>query len=837
MSSDALDPKASVSLPAEDLAMTPLDAVTHLGSLDFFTSSPAERHPGAVSETGSSQAPLLPRAQQLGNATMSISTNEGRLGVSHPHLLRPLEIVESIRSLHELHQKGGLTNEEFAQAKQHVLESCSSSASTLKSKSKQSRRPRHHRRSRRSHNNSASISPSTRSRQPRDARARASGDHSFKTTSHRYSRSSSSSSSKSSSSSSSSNRFIIVARSNVWRTLNAVTEEGLFNPYSMDDNHLRLDYSDPAPMARSPLLSGGGGGAVVGSSSGARGGRMRECCNGAHRRGGYGEVPSEDPLINLAGGAAGLAIPSATASTTKGGVFTPCGSGALGYTAAATGGSIARHATSPTGLDGSDKTKYGALLHRDDGAHAVVALPHIRVELHKDDVVCITYFNSRGGSGSCFTDVELHPSQMRDPIFAHKGQSHVMPNRPGAAAPKYDGISPVTVATTNQYMPVSQVGEMPLEERRAWEEMSTARSSSTPKSADSSYFEQSFNWYWVDVTGRDASRQRYTATLRYLTQHFKLCESFLVDREHHLTLPGVFESPIYPGQFLLNLRVASDRIAISDDSVMELTNRWIIVVDLKQHIVITLHRVDTHSMANLRSQWKRVIENSDVSFQEFLLKIIDDAIHTYQLSLDVHTALLEKCEAKLFVEKPSVRTPGVSGDYIDMRILRHFAGSSRSKFLHRLLDEHDSSPMNKGEMNGFLHHLHRRTSVQHRMLTVTQTVLAKAFTKLRLCSREMAEQMCASCIEINDRAMGVRDDAKALLNLHISLQSFRTNELMAVLTRVTMLFTPVTFLAGVYGMNFQKHFPELTWEYGYPFFWIMCIIVVIAMHTFFVREH
>lgn len=66
---------------------------------------------------------------------------------------------------------------------------------------------------------------------------------------------------------------------------------------------------------------------------------------------------------------------------------------------------------------------------------------------------------------------------------------------------------------------------------------------------------------------------------------------------------------------MLNLRVATLQIAISDDSVVELTNRWIIVVDLVQHIVITIHRVDTPSMALLRSQWKKVMETNEVFFQ------------------------------------------------------------------------------------------------------------------------------------------------------------------------------------------------------------------------------
>ncbi|CBZ32948.1 MGT1 magnesium transporter [Leishmania donovani] len=834
MSSNA-STETPASLRAEEVTMTSPDRLTNLGTSTFLT-PPSVEHPSAASELGSSHAPLPPRVQNLANVVVPLASAEARVSNAHSYARRPLEIVESIRGLHELHQKGGLTREEFAQAKQQILDSAASSASTYKSKSKRSRGRRHRRRGRRSRNSSRSASTSTCTRPSRDARSRATTGVDPRSASHRPSRSSSSSKSSSSSSSSSSNRFIIVPRSNVWRTLNDPIEEGLLGHHLTEGHHLRVAYNDAPRLVRSPLLSRGG--AVVGFGSRERGGQ-EECCAGAHGRHGYQEVPSEDPLTsNLASGAAVPTPTLATAADTKDGPFASPSGSAIGAATAATGSSVARYATSATVPDGRGKAKYGAFLHRDDGARAGGPAPHIHAVLNKEDVVCIQYFNSRGGSGNHFRDVELHTSQLRDPIFVHKGQSQVIPAKPRTSVTKPGHDEPVMMAMPTRDSQVFQLAEMTLEERRAWEEMTTTHSSSSKsRRAKSSYFEQSFNWYWVDVTGRDASRQQYNATLRYLTNRFKLCESFLVDRDHTLVLPQVCESPIYAGQYLLNLRVATEKIAISDDSVMELTNRWIIVVDLKQHIVITLHRVDTHSMANLRSQWKRVIENSNVSFQEFLLKIIDDAIYTYHLSLDVHTALLEKCEAKLFVEKPAVTTPEVSGHYIDKRILHHFAGSSRSPFLRRLLDEQDRSPMNKGEMNSFLHHLHRRTSVQHRMINVTQAVLAKAFTKLRLCSREMAGQMCASCIEISDRALEVRDDAKTLLNLHISLQSFRTTELMAVLTRVTMLFTPVTFLAGVYGMNFQKNFPELTWDYGYAFFWTLCIILVIAMHVLFVREH
>lgn len=63
------------------------------------------------------------------------------------------------------------------------------------------------------------------------------------------------------------------------------------------------------------------------------------------------------------------------------------------------------------------------------------------------------------------------------------------------------------------------------------------------------------------------------------------------------------------------------------------------------------------------------------------------------------------------------------------------------------------------------------------------------------------------------------------LNLHLSMVSHRTNQAMSKLTIISIIFLPLTFLCGVYGMNFRV-FPELEWYYGYAFFWMVCCTIV-----------
>jgi magnesium transporter len=58
---------------------------------------------------------------------------------------------------------------------------------------------------------------------------------------------------------------------------------------------------------------------------------------------------------------------------------------------------------------------------------------------------------------------------------------------------------------------------------------------------------------------------------------------------------------------------------------------------------------------------------------------------------------------------------------------------------------------------------------------------------------------------------------------------------MKVLTIMASFFIPITFIAGVYGMNFE-HIPELAWPYAYAVFWVVCLSVIAALAYYFRRK-
>jgi magnesium transporter len=86
-----------------------------------------------------------------------------------------------------------------------------------------------------------------------------------------------------------------------------------------------------------------------------------------------------------------------------------------------------------------------------------------------------------------------------------------------------------------------------------------------------------------------------------------------------------------------------------------------------------------------------------------------------------------------------------------------------------------------------------------------------------------------------------REAARNIMDVYLSSINIRTNEIMRVLTVISSIFIPLTFIAGVYGMNFDPklspfNMPELEWPLGYPFAICLMLAVAVGMIVFFKRK-
>ena len=116
-----------------------------------------------------------------------------------------------------------------------------------------------------------------------------------------------------------------------------------------------------------------------------------------------------------------------------------------------------------------------------------------------------------------------------------------------------------------------------------------------------------------------------------------------------------------------------------------------------------------------------------------------------------------------------------------------------------------------------------------KVLLPTRATLADLSTRRTLLLSEATQRLLGNMVGSVDHLLQDmlvdRDILSESLNLYMSMVGHRTNKVMKKLTGVSVVFLPLTFLVGVYGMNFEN-LPELKWRFGYGYFWILVTVVV-----------
>jgi magnesium transporter len=119
-----------------------------------------------------------------------------------------------------------------------------------------------------------------------------------------------------------------------------------------------------------------------------------------------------------------------------------------------------------------------------------------------------------------------------------------------------------------------------------------------------------------------------------------------------------------------------------------------------------------------------------------------------------------------------------------------------------------------------------------KVLLPARAVLSDLSTRRSLFISEATQRFLANMVGSVDHVLQDmlvdRDILSESLNLYMSMVGHKTNEVMKKLTAVSVVFLPLTFLVGVYGMNFEI-LPELKWRFGYGYFWILTGITVLVI--------
>ncbi|MCO5382709.1 MAG: magnesium/cobalt transporter CorA [Methanosarcina barkeri] len=90
-------------------------------------------------------------------------------------------------------------------------------------------------------------------------------------------------------------------------------------------------------------------------------------------------------------------------------------------------------------------------------------------------------------------------------------------------------------------------------------------------------------------------------------------------------------------------------------------------------------------------------------------------------------------------------------------------------------------------------------------------------------------------IQVIDSVEDFRDILSSMVDIYLSSISYRMNDVMKVLTVIATIFIPLTFIAGVYGMNFE-YMPELKWRWGYPAIMLTMSLIGVSMFAYFKKR-
>lgn len=217
------------------------------------------------------------------------------------------------------------------------------------------------------------------------------------------------------------------------------------------------------------------------------------------------------------------------------------------------------------------------------------------------------------------------------------------------------------------------------------------------------------------------------------------------------------------------------------DTIQQLTNK--VALFLSVDYLITIHRKNESFIDKIKEKWRNPENFTHESPSRLLNQLLNKIIHTYDGALEKSTERLDRIEKIIFKDSK------------DPKLIRE------------------------------MYIIKRRASVFKRMIFLTKNTMEE-YARFSDVQDPFTQDLIDTVDLLHFEADELHENVQNLLNLHLSLASHRTNEVMGVLTIVSMLFLPLTFIVGLYGMNFA-YMPELQYKYSY------FIVIGIMLMMFF----
>lgn len=216
-----------------------------------------------------------------------------------------------------------------------------------------------------------------------------------------------------------------------------------------------------------------------------------------------------------------------------------------------------------------------------------------------------------------------------------------------------------------------------------------------------------------------------------------------------------------------------------------------LAIFFRKDLVLTIHRATSSNYEAVIEKYKN---NTHLKAYELTCKIIKSVLSTYEEPSIKFDAEIDFFESRLFLKK---RIPD---------LLKNLYLIKRKIYIIRKISNLTQEV------------------IDHMAITAQQAKARPTFQDLR-----------DYYVKVDTMIESNYDDINSLLNIYISISSQRTNEVMRTLTVFTAFFLPITFIAGVYGMNFE-FMPELKHPLGYPGVLGSMLAITAGIYIWFKRK-
>ncbi|MFF5383384.1 magnesium transporter CorA family protein [Pedobacter suwonensis] len=282
---------------------------------------------------------------------------------------------------------------------------------------------------------------------------------------------------------------------------------------------------------------------------------------------------------------------------------------------------------------------------------------------------------------------------------------------------------------------------------------------------------------WIDLVNPNS------AELMKLAEKYKLHPALVNDCMQPDHLPKYERMQDYA--FII-FRIHIENDLPEADSIQELTNKIAIFVSDK--FIITIHRRKQVLFDGLMEQMK---EKGCKDSRELLNLLIFACLNTYEKPLGKLSKSVDYFEEIVFLRPKKV-------------------------------------PLLKG-----LYYIKRKIDLLRRMLILSFEIIDSidSAEEGNVNTRDTRDQY----VKFQNMFDALSENIHQLLNIYFSASSQRTNDTMRILTIFSVFFMPLTFIVGIYGMNFD-FMPELGWKLGYPGVMVLMAVVTLLIYIWFRRK-